>query len=116
MLAVRWRVFGVFAGQQCPQWHGLAAIDASGLKLPKTNNAINLLVGDMYALHAQGGGRVARKIEHVALAQQAFRARLVEDDAAVDAAGDGEGNARRAVGFDETGDDIHRRALGAMTR
>ena len=61
----------------------------------------------MHALHAQGRRRVAREIEHIAFAQQAFRARLIEDDAAVDAAGDGEGDARRAVGFDQARDHIH---------
>ena len=42
-----------------------------------------------------------RQIKHVALADESFRAFFVEDDAAVEAAGDLEGDARGHVGLDD---------------
>ena len=50
--------------------------------------------------------------EHVALAEQALGAALVEDHARVDLRGDGERDPRRDVDLDRAGDDVRRRALG----
>ena len=52
-----------------------------------------------------------RAEEHVALAEQALGAALVEDDARVGLRRHGEGDARRDVGLDQAGDDVDRRPL-----
>ena len=49
-----------------------------------------------------------RQEEHIAIAQQGFGADLIENDLAVDAAGDLEGDARGEIGFDKPGDHFAR--------
>ena len=53
-----------------------------------------------------------RQQEHVALADQALGAGLVEDDPAVGQRRHREGHAGRDVGLDHAGDHVDRRALG----
>ena len=55
--------------------------------------------------------RSRRQIEHVAFAEQRFRAVGIENGARVNFAGHAEGNARGEIGFDQAGDDVHRRPL-----
>ena len=65
------------------------------------------------ALDALGDARRGRaEQQHVALADEALGAGLVEDDPAVGEARHGEGEAGRDVGLDDAGDDVDRRALG----
>src|SRR5690606_5574320 len=55
-----------------------------------------------------------RQEESVALADQLLGAGLVEDDPGVGERGGGEGEPGGHVRLDETGDDVHRRALGGQ--
>ncbi len=52
-------------------------------------------------------------VEHVTFAEEIFCADAIEDRARVDGAYHTEGDAGGDIGFDETGDDIHTRALGS---
>ncbi len=72
---------------------------------------MHFLVGDERAVHALRITAAGRQVEHVALAEQCFRAHLVEDSARVDLARHLERHARRHVGLDQTGDDVDRGAL-----
>ena len=79
---------------------------------PIISELSELEVGNKCALQAYRGSCVWCLEEHIALAQQPFRTGLVKDDAAVHVGGDREGNTSREISFDQTGDDIGRRALG----
>ena len=69
-------------------------------------------IGDQHALQAHRARRVDRLVEHVAAAEQVLGAGRVQDGAAVDAGGHGEGDAARDVGLDQAGDDLDRWPLG----
>ena len=58
-----------------------------------------------------GRGRFATLEEHIAAAEQALCAWLVQNHAGIDATGDGEGDARGEVGLDQTGNHIDGRPL-----
>src|SRR5699024_6292822 len=64
------------------------------------------------ALHAGRLGGADGGEEHVAAAQQLFRAAGVQDGAGVDLRGDRKGDAGGDVGLDDAGDDVDRGALG----
>ena len=81
------------------------------LRAPVLGDQLHLLGGHEGALHAQHAGAAEGTEQHVAFAEQALGAALVEDDARVGLRGDGEGDARRDVRLDEAGDDVHRRPL-----
>ena len=75
------------------------------------HHALRLRVAQEAALHADGRAGPRGEVEHVAPAQQLFRAVLVQDGAAVDAGRYRKGDARGHVGLDEAGDDVHGGAL-----
>ena len=62
----------------------------------------------MRAVNAVQPGRARRQVQHVAPAQQRFRAVGVQNGARIHLAGHAKGNARREVGLDQAGDDVHR--------
>ena len=66
----------------------------------------DLLLRDVRALDPLEPRGSERFEEHVALPQKAFGAGLVEDDARVGLRRDGEGDPRRDVGLDHSGDDV----------
>ena len=67
----------------------------------------DLLLADVRALDALEPRRAERLEQHVPLAQERLGAGLVEDDAAVRLARDGERDPRRDVRLDHPGDDVH---------
>ena len=67
----------------------------------------DFFLADEAALDALGDVRVAGQQEHVALPHELLRTRLIEDDAAVGEAADGERHAGRNVGLDHAGDHVH---------
>ena len=82
-----------------------------GLLAPVLGDELHLARGDEGALHAQRARAPERVEEHVARAEQALGAALVEDHARVGLRGHGEGDARGDVRLDHAGDDVHGRAL-----
>ena len=81
------------------------------LARPELDQPTDLGAGDQRALRANRLRRVDREIEHVAAAEQPFRAVHVEDDARIGLRAHRKRDARRNVRLDQTGDDVHRRAL-----
>ena len=77
----------------------------------KLDDALHLVVGNEAALHARRLARALRRIEHVALAQQLFRAAGIEDRPAVDLAGHRERDSARDVRLNHARDDVDRRPL-----
>ena len=77
----------------------------------KLDNPLHLVVGDEAALHARRLARALRRIEHVALAQQLFRAAGIENRAAVNLAGNGKRDSARDVRLNHARDDVDRRSL-----
>src|SRR3954462_15023644 len=71
----------------------------------------DLLLRHVRALHALQPGGAERLEEHVALAEQALGAGLVEDHARVRLRRNGERDPRRNVRLDHSGDHVDRRAL-----
>src|SRR5690606_8124116 len=81
------------------------------LRLEVPNNLFDFVVGyerPVDTLHAAAAGHV----EHVAHAEQLFRALLAQNRARVDLRRHLEGDAGREVSLDRTGNDVDRRALG----
>ena len=77
----------------------------------KLDNPLHLVVGDEAALHARRLARALRRIEHVALTQQFFRAAGIENRAAVDLAGNRERDSARNVCLNHARDDVDGRSL-----
>ncbi len=75
------------------------------------DDAFDLRVGDVDALHAGRRAGVGGLIEHISLAQQILGPYSVEDDARIDSRSHGEGEAGREVGLDQAGDHVGRRPL-----
>ncbi|OPZ76345.1 MAG: hypothetical protein BWY77_01925 [bacterium ADurb.Bin431] len=63
-------------------------------------------------MEADGFGHLSREVEHIARAQELFGAGRIEDGPGIELGSDLESDARRDVGFDEAGDDVHRWPLG----
>ena len=78
---------------------------------PELDEPVDLGAGDQRALRTHRLRRVDREIEHVAAAEQAFRAAHVEDRARVDLRRHGERDARGNVRLDDAGDHVDRRPL-----
>src|SRR3569833_3453061 len=89
----------------------LVEIIRLALDLELLDDLVHLLIGDEGAMHAHGHAGAGRKIEHVAVTEQVFRALLVEDGARIDTQRDLESDARRDVDQNQTGDDVDRRPL-----
>src|SRR3569833_2149072 len=102
-------VAAAFAAIETLTVHYLVFIFRLALDLELLDDLVLLLIGDDGAMHAHGHAGAGRKIEHVAVTEQVFRALLVEDGARIDTRRDLEGDARRDVGLDQTGDDVDRR-------
>ena len=81
------------------------------LLCPVVREAGDLVLGEEGALDALELRGADRPEEHVALAEERLGAALVEDHARVDLRGDREGDARRDVDLDRSGDDVRGRAL-----
>ena len=71
-------------------------------------------LGDPGALHAHGLVGAHRQEQPVTLTDQLLGARLVQDHPAVGQRRGGEGQPRRHVGLDQTGDHVDRRTLGGQ--
>src|SRR3569623_2512011 len=112
-------VAAVFAGIAAPAFAAIETLTVQylveiirlALDLELLDDLVHLLIGDEGAMHAHGHAGAGRKIEHVAVPEQVFRALLVEDGARIATRRDLEGDARRDVGLDQTGDDVDRRPL-----
>src|SRR5579875_15266 len=83
-----------------------------GLAPPVGDDLADLVLADPGPLDAPGDARRGGQQQHVALADETFGTRLVEDHPAVGQAGHGEGQTGRHVGLYDTCDDIYRGALG----
>src|SRR5262245_38269506 len=70
------------------------------------HNPLDFGFARISALRATQRAGAGLKEEHIAFAEQLVGAHLVENDAAVRAAGNLEADARRQVRLDEAGDDI----------
>ena len=70
-----------------------------------------LLLGDVRPVQADAARRGRRQEQHVALAEQLLGAVAVENRARVGLRRHAERDARRQVGLDQAGDDVHRRPL-----
>ncbi len=81
------------------------------LLLDELHNAVNLVVGDEAALDALGLAPVDLGEEHVAVAGELLGAHLIDDDPAVDARGNVEGDAVGDVRLDQAG---HHVGAGAL--
>ena len=79
--------------------------------LEEGHHAVYLIVAHERTMHPRGQAVAGGQVQHVAQAQQAFRAHLVENGAAVHLARYLKGNARGDVGLDETSNHVHARAL-----
>ena len=84
------------------------------LGLQALDHAVDFIVADKGAVHAHRQAGARRHVEHVALAQQGFRAHLVENGARVDLGRDLKGDAGRDVGLDQAGNHVHAGALGGQ--
>ncbi len=82
-------------------------------RLPIAHQSLQLGIGNIDTLQASRHGRIGRLKQHVAAAEQPLRARLVENDPAVNRGGDGKSNAGREVGFNQAGYHIDGWALGS---
>src|ERR1035437_4625605 len=77
----------------------------------EVNDVLQFLVSDERTLRAFQIAGTGWQIKHVAFAEQFIRAHRIKNRARVHAAGHLEGDARRDVGLDDAGDDIHARPL-----
>ena len=95
-----------FAGEQ--------AFDVVGalLAFGEGGYLVHFVVAHKRALQAHRLGAAGLEEEKVAVFEQVFRAHLVEDGAAVDAALHGEGHAGGDVGLNQAGYHVHAGALG----
>ena len=75
---------------------------------------VDFLVTDKCAVHAHREAGARRQVQHVAHAQQALGAHLVQDGAAVDLAAHLEAQTGGDVGLDQAGDHVHAGALGGQ--
>src|ERR1017187_5084911 len=75
------------------------------------HDVLQFLVRDERTLRPLQVAGTGRQIKHVAFAEQFVRAHRVENRARIHAARDLERDARRDVGLDDAGDDIHGRPL-----
>ena len=80
------------------------------LPAPVIRHRAHLVVADERAVHAHRA-LAAGHIQHVALAQQLFRALFAQNRARIDLRGDVEADARRQVRLDHAGDDVDRGPL-----
>src|ERR1017187_4176949 len=76
------------------------------------NDVLQGRVGDERALRPLEIAGTGRQVEHVAFAEEFVRAHRVENCPRVHTARDLERDARRDVGLDDAGDDVHGRSLG----
>src|SRR3569833_377653 len=98
-------VAAVFAGIAAPAFAAIETLTVQylveiirlALDLELLDDLVHLLIGDEGAMHAHGHAGAGRKIEHVAVTEQVFRALLGEDGARIDTRRDLEGDARRDV-------------------
>ena len=77
------------------------------------HNPLRFRVAEEAALHTDGALGSCGEIEHIAPAQQLFRAVLVQNGSAVNAGRYGKGNAGRNVGLNQAGNHVHRGTLGS---
>ena len=80
--------------------------------LDMRDDRFDLVRRDKAALHAGGFALAQRRIQHIALADQLFRAGRIQNDARLDLARHRERDARRDVRLHDAGDDVRRGALG----
>ena len=85
--------------------------DRLALLAQEAGQAGALLLGDVRTVEPDASRRGRRQKQHVALAEQLLGAVGVENRARVDLRRHAERDARRQVGLDQSGDDVHRRAL-----
>ena len=88
----------------------LAVLGGAGL-LDAGNDGLDLLVGDEAALYAGRLALTERRIQHIALADQLFRAGRIQNDAGFDLAGHRKRDTRRNIRLHDTGDNVSRRTL-----
>ena len=88
----------------------LAVLGGAGL-LDAGNNSFNLLVGDKAALYTGRLALTERRIQHIALADQLFRAGRIQNDTGFDLAGYRKRDTRRDICLHDTGDNVSRRTL-----
>ena len=74
--------------------------------LDEVDDLLALLVGDESALHTKRLYDAERRIEHIAHADELFRARVIENDARFKRTRNGKRDAARDVGLHKAGDDI----------
>ena len=89
----------------------LFTVFRSARLLDMRNDRFDLIRRDKAALHAGGLAAAERRIQHIALADQLFRAGCVQNDAGLDLAGHRKRDAGRDVRLHNAGDDVRRRAL-----
>ena len=75
------------------------------------HDAVNLLIAYKRAVHPNRQTRSTGHVQHITHTQEGFCAHLIEDGSAVNFAAHLECNARRNIGFDQAGDDVHTGAL-----
>ena len=92
--------------------HDLGGVVALRLGLDRIHDGLHLFIRDEAALHALRLALSERSKEHIALADELFRARRVENDARFHGGRDRKGNARRDIGLHQAGDDVRGRTLG----
>ena len=83
----------------------------AGLHTPVLHQAQQFVIGNVNPLQADRCSGIGRLEKHIPTPQQAFSARLVNNNAAVGSGGNGKGNAGREVGLDQARDHIDRGAL-----
>ena len=88
----------------------LAVLGGAGL-LDAGNNSFDLLVGDKAALYTGRLALTERRIQHIALADQLFRAGRIQNDTGFDLAGYCKRDTRRDICLHDTGDNVSRRTL-----
>ena len=76
----------------------LAVLGGAGL-LDAGNNSFNLLVGDKAALYTGRLALTERRIQHIAAADEVFRASIIENRARVDGGGGLERDASGNIGL-----------------
>ena len=77
--------------------HDLVGIFRRIRALDEGHDLLHLVVGDEAALHALGLSLPQRRIEHVALADQLFRAGCIQNDTRLHRGGHRKGNTRRDI-------------------
>ena len=83
-----------------------------GLRFDEVHHIVHFVIAHERALQAGRLGIARLQEQQIAVFQQIFRAHLVENRAAVDAALHGERHAGRHVGLNQAGNHVHARALG----